>query len=304
MRAALALAVGLAAQTAEAVELDLPPNARLSATASSAADSYAIAVSPWRNGRLDIVVAEGAVQQDAWILPATSLTTLQLLSPLREGLMAEGFRILYECADTTCGGFDFRYALDLLPEPEMHVDLGDYRYLAAERGEERVALVASRSATAGFLHLTHITPAAAVPELPDIAASGDTDADTPAPGPVAAALNATGRAVLEGLVFRTGSALLDDATFPAVTELAEYLQADPAATVVLVGHTDAEGPLEANTLLSRRRAQAVAARLTDTYGIAAGRIRAEGVGYLVPRAPNATPEGRALNRRVEVVRIN
>ncbi|MEM9474399.1 MAG: OmpA family protein [Pseudomonadota bacterium] len=301
MRSALALASWLAAAPAMAVELDLPPTARLSAERQSAADSYAVAVSPWQDGRLEVLVSEGAVRQEAWILPATSLTTLQLIAPLRDALAADGYRILYECADTSCGGFDFRYALDLLPEPDMHVDLGDYRYLAAERDETRVALVASRSATAGYLHVTEINPAIAAPDAPNVQAA----APPPLPsGAIAEALDTAGRAVLEGVSFRTGSALMEDVSLPALVELANYLRAAPDISVVLVGHTDAEGILDANIALSQRRAAAVVERLTTTHGIAPERLRAEGVGYLVPRASNATSEGRALNRRVEVVRAN
>ncbi|MEO1788630.1 MAG: OmpA family protein [Pseudomonadota bacterium] len=303
MKTARALAFSLfAGPAAAAAQIDLPPTARLSAERQSAADSHAIAVSPWRDGRLEVLVTEGAVRQEAYILPATSLTTLQLIAPLRDSLQARGYRILFECADTDCGGFDFRYALDLLPEPDMHVDLGDYRYVAAERAEERIALVASRSATAGYLHITEITPAAAAPDGPTVADGAETP--TPLPGTIGPALNASGRAVLDGLVFRTGSALLDDVAFPALLELANYLRASPATKVVLVGHTDAVGTLEANTALSRRRAQAVVDRLTTAHGIAPNRLSAEGVGYLVPRALNTTSEGRALNRRVEVVRVN
>ena len=72
---------------------------------------------------------------------------------------------------------------------------------------------------------------------------------------------------------------------------------------MLVGHTDAEGSLEANRALSERRALAVVERLVASHGIAPERLRAEGVGYLVPRAPNTTEEGRARNRRVEVVKV-
>lgn len=301
MKAALSLILALTAAPAAAVQLDLPPTAQLSADQQSPADSHAIAVSPWRDGRLEVLVTEGAVRQEAWILPATSLTTLQLIEPLRAGLQARGYRILFECADTDCGGFDFRYALDLLPEPDMHVDLGDYRYLAAERNDERVALVASRSASAGYLHVTAVTPAAAAADAP---ALSDAAATPTRPGAIAPALDTAGRAVLDGLVFRTGSALLDDVAFPALLELANYLRSAPDINVVLVGHTDAEGTLEANAALSRRRAQAVVERLTGAHGIAPGRLSAEGVGFLVPRALNTTAEGRALNRRVEVVRVN
>ena len=79
------------------------------------------------------------------------------------------------------------------------------------------------------------------------------------------------------------------------------LKAEPDLRVALVGHTDAVGSLDANTALSRRRAEAVRDRLVQSYDVAPGRVEAQGAGYLAPRASNLTEAGREQNRRVEVV---
>ena len=71
--------------------------------------------------------------------------------------------------------------------------------------------------------------------------------------------------------------------------------------MVLVGHTDAEGALEGNIALSKRRATAVMERLVSVYGVEAAQVSADGVGFLSPLASNLTADGRAQNRRVEVV---
>ena len=73
---------------------------------------------------------------------------------------------------------------------------------------------------------------------------------------------------------------------------------------MLVGHTDAVGALEGNIRLSKKRAEAVMRRLIDGYGVDPVQLSAEGIGYLSPRASNATEEGRRLNRRVEVVLLS
>ena len=70
----------------------------------------------------------------------------------------------------------------------------------------------------------------------------------------------------------------------------------------MVGHTDNQGGLDYNMDLSRRRAGAVVAALTEQHGIAADRLRPAGVGPLAPAATNDTEEGRSLNRRVELVK--
>ncbi len=70
---------------------------------------------------------------------------------------------------------------------------------------------------------------------------------------------------------------------------------------MLVGHTDAEGALEGNISLSKKRAAAVKARLIDVFGVPEAQIDAQGVGYLVPVASNLTDDGRMMNRRVEAI---
>jgi OmpA-OmpF porin, OOP family len=70
---------------------------------------------------------------------------------------------------------------------------------------------------------------------------------------------------------------------------------------VIVGHTDSQGAYDYNMDLSRRRAEAIAAELAQSYRIARTRLRTAGVGFLAPVGSNATEDGRALNRRVELV---
>jgi OOP family OmpA-OmpF porin len=146
------------------------------------------------------------------------------------------------------------------------------------------------------------SPAAARPvELPAAA-------ETPATGPsakpgVIASLATEGRAVLSDLTFASGSAELDDAAFPSLKELASKLAANPGWKIALVGHTDTLGSAEANMALSQRRAEAVKDRMVNAFGVETTRIEAAGVGFLAPIATNLSPEGRAMNRRVEVVLI-
>ena len=74
-----------------------------------------------------------------------------------------------------------------------------------------------------------------------------------------------------------------------------------ATKVFIVGHTDMQGPVERNRILSRDRAAAVIAALVKDHGITVDRLTAEGVGPLAPAASNVDEAGRAKNRRVEMV---
>ena len=104
-----------------------------------------------------------------------------------------------------------------------------------------------------------------------------------------------------GVLFASGKAeLLPDAQ-AKLSEVANALtQQNPDASIVVEGHTDTQGSPAFNLDLSTRRAQAVRDYLS-THGVAPDRIRAEGLGFSRPLADNKTAEGRANNRRVEIV---
>ncbi len=305
-----------------AITLKFPGPADETRTRAEALTSYRMPVGPFAAGEVPAKLTEGALQQTAWRVQAPGLTTLQLLAPLRDQVTGAGFTILFECEAVGCGGFDFRYGTDVLPEPEMHVDLGDFRYLAAERrtadGPEYLSLIVSRAVDLGFVQVTRVgSDAAPLPEVLLSAGTLGRAERAPAlteggvlPGQVALSAPAGGLAdrirtggaqVLADLVFETGSAALSEGDFPALAELAAFLKANPQARVMLVGHTDATGRLEANTALSRERARSVRDRLVTAFDVPPRQVDAEGVGFLSPRAPNDTEAGRLANRRVEVM---
>ncbi|MEO7475752.1 MAG: OmpA family protein, partial [Gemmatimonadales bacterium] len=84
--------------------------------------------------------------------------------------------------------------------------------------------------------------------------------------------------------------------------LAGLLARHPDWRATIEGHTDSVGTAEANQALSARRADAVRARLVGAHGTDGARLRTAGLGSTRPRESNATIEGRARNRRVELVR--
>ncbi|HCP81373.1 MAG TPA: OmpA family protein [Octadecabacter sp.] len=290
---------------AAAVTLDMPSNATLAAEDVAGLDSYAMPTGPWTPDGFPILTGTGEVRQQAWQVKASGLTTLQLVQPLTEQLAEMGFEVLFSCKDIDCGGFDFRFATPVLPTPAMHVDLGDYRFVATQRvgdgDTELLSILASRSSTAGFIQITRVGASTSGP-----VASADAPAtraiSTPTiTGDLAQTLETVGYFVLSDLTFQTGSAQLGEATFETLDDLAEYLVANPERTVALVGHTDSVGSLDGNIALSKRRAGSVLERLVTTYDIPRRQLEAEGMGYLSPVATNLTEEGREANRRVEVI---
>jgi outer membrane protein OmpA-like peptidoglycan-associated protein len=110
-----------------------------------------------------------------------------------------------------------------------------------------------------------------------------------------------GKEVFHNILFDFGSDQLTSDSYAIIETLSEYLKANPEQDYYIVGHTDNVGTLPANHLLSEKRAKAVLTALTAKYGIPSSQITAHGVGQLSPLAINTSEEGRALNRRVEVV---
>ena len=115
-------------------------------------------------------------------------------------------------------------------------------------------------------------------------------------------INRTGHASVYGIYFDTGKADIKPESDATLKEIAKLLQQDAKLKLHVVGHTDNVGTLASNMDLSRRRADAVAKVLTTQYNIAASRLGAQGVGPLSPVASNDAEEGRAKNRRVELVK--
>lgn len=298
LRAALLLAV--LPLPAAAFSLAFPSNSTEEAVEVSPMDSYALPLGRWTDGAVPTVTVEGEVNRSAWRIDAPGLTTLQILAPLREQLTGAGFTVAFECDTDECGGFDFRFGTEVLPPPAMEVDLGDYRFLSARKGDEAVSLLVSRTAQAGFVQVIRVgPPSEAAPVAPQAAPVAAPSADPPED--LGAELEAAGHVVLSDLTFETGSAQLGAGPYASLAALAAYLTAHPGRKVALVGHTDASGPLDANIALSKRRAASVLERLVGSYGIPRSQLDAEGMGYLAPVASNLTDAGREENRRVEVI---
>lgn len=114
-------------------------------------------------------------------------------------------------------------------------------------------------------------------------------------------LSAAGKVALYGIYFDPNKWDIKPASRPALQEIATLLKKQPALKLHVVGHTDNLGGYEINTVLSKRRAEAVVGSLVKEFGISALRLTANGAAYLAPVASNTTEAGRARNRRVELV---
>jgi len=115
-------------------------------------------------------------------------------------------------------------------------------------------------------------------------------------------LAATGHIAVYGIHFDTGKSDIKPESAAALKEIANLLQQDPKLKLYVVGHTDNVGALASNMELSRQRAAAIVQALTTTHNIAAARLAAFGAGPYSPVGSNDSEDGRAQNRRVELVK--
>jgi len=117
---------------------------------------------------------------------------------------------------------------------------------------------------------------------------------------LSASIAATGKAAVYGIYFDTGKSIVKPESAPSLEQITKLLKQNQNLMLYVVGHTDNVGTLESNLKLSADRADAVVKALI-AKGIAASRLKPAGVGPYCPVASNKTEDGKARNRRVELV---
>lgn len=210
-------------------------------------------------------------------------------------LQRAGFQTLFSCAGQGCGDGNAGWV-------KLNEGFSDYwaqstwaiRQLSAKlsrpSGDVYVSLHAVDSDPANVtLHIIETKPMETGLVTVDAAALGGD-------------LSRTGHVAVYGIYFDTGKADVKPESDATLKEIAKLLQQDLKLKLFVVGHTDNQGTLESNMDLSRRRAAAVVQMLTGKYGVTSARLTGQGVGPLSPVASNDAEEGRAKNRRVELVK--
>ncbi len=304
IRLSAALAIFLACPAA-ALDLELPTTARLTVERNTAPDLYLAPVGVFEGSAVPTVTVEGVVERRAWRIDSPGLTPFQIIRPIRAQLIEAGYEVVLDCAEVTCGGFDFRFATETLPGPNMYVNIRAFHVVTAVQGSvstptEVINILASSAATSAYLQIIRAgADEGWLSAKPSPALSPNIQ--SPTSDNLLDNLSGVGHAVLDDLEFATGSTALGDGPFKSLELLATFLSENPAMRVALVGHTDSVGGLEPNISISRARARSVRERLITVHGVAPDRLDAEGMGYLAPVQSNLTAAGRQSNRRVEVV---
>jgi len=115
-------------------------------------------------------------------------------------------------------------------------------------------------------------------------------------------ISETGKIAVYGIYFDTGKSDIKPESKPTIAEIVKMLKQNSTLKLFVVGHTDSDGKLESNMKLSSDRAASVVKALIEN-GIQAARLKSSGVGPYCPVESNRTEEGKAKNRRVELVEM-
>lgn len=266
---------------------------------------------------------EGQVTRIMYTVPE-GRSPLEVLRNYQQELQKGGFQTLYKCAREACGDDDgrmgeyylypLRNRLNNTPPPGTGRPPGQVSEHALTGAKEQRFLSAKRTGPAGDAYASvyvamgtfdmHPETSGHAIVLLDVIESApmETRMVTVDAGAMAKDVAATGHVALYGIYFDHDKADLKPESAPTIGEIAKFLKQEPKLTLYVVGHTDNVGGYEYNMDLSERRAAAVVKELTAKHGITPARLKPAGTGPLAPVAPNDTEEGRAKNRRVELVK--
>lgn len=242
---------------------------------------------------------EGKVTKISYYLPEDR-STLEVFRNYEDALKAAGFEIIFTCANKECGGRDFNNKV-VEYKSGFGDNYSDQRFLAAkltrDEGDVYVSLYTVKNTSGGGPDRNHIYTEVDVIEVaPMQEAMVTVDASA-----MAEEIFETGSISIYGILFDFDKADIKPESASTIKEIVTLLNNNPDLKLFIVGHTDNKGSLDYNTNLSQKRAEAVVAVLVSEHGIESSRITPKGLAFLAPVASNSTEEGRAKNRRVELV---
>lgn len=294
------------------------PNARLERVAGDKRDA--------RNNSLNLppdpLKVEGRLTRLVYLLPE-GRSQLEVIRGYQQAVKEKGGSTLYECNAGDCGGstraavnqggnetgvINMLYPTDLVSKTSAFCSLDEnivgprYTLLDLPNGGGKAAVLAYQVGEVSAGSECH----AWVGRLITMVVIAETAAreqrmETVKASAVGEGLGRDGRVALYAIQFDTAKADIKPESLPQLAELVTFLQGNPAMKALVVGHTDNQGALDYNIDLSKRRAQAVVGALASA-GVAPARLVAQGVGMAAPLATNESDQGRAKNRRVELVK--
>jgi OmpA-OmpF porin, OOP family len=259
-------------------------------------DEIALPVGPYQNGKISKTERlEGKVTRLIYDNPK-GRSTLEIFRNYQQALAKGGFQTLFACSDTECGDASKG------PLNESVPDFGYWCVASSIQCPEPMRYVAAKlSRSTGDVYAavkvrsegTYLVVVEVKPMQGGMVTVGAKE--------MAADISKMGHVSIYGIYFDTDKSIIKPESKQSIAEIAKLLNEQPSLRLHVVGHTDNVGALPRNMTLSKQRAEAVVNALVSEHKIAGSRLVANGVGPLAPVASNAAEEGRAKNRRVELV---
>lgn len=255
--------------------------------------------------------AEGKRTRALYLAPE-GRSSLEVMRNYTDALTKAGYKPLFECARETCGVEmeDALYASNKqnkllgkqITEYAFTMGVSDQRLFVAELKQGGASsYVTVFAAASGNAAENDIKSRVTVYVEQIQAGKMENRMETVKSSEIQQAMSRDGKVAIYGVLFDTDKADIKPESAPQLEEMGRYLQQNPSVAVYVVGHTDNQGKLDYNLSLSQRRAEAVVTALSTTYKVARTRLVGKGVANLAPVASNQSDEGRAKNRRVELV---
>ncbi|MBP9713438.1 MAG: DUF4892 domain-containing protein [Sterolibacterium sp.] len=266
---------------------------------------------------------EGRRTHLVYLLPE-NIAPLQAIRNYQNEITGKSGKLLFECKANECGGDaarssdggggDQSMAMYLWPENSIKdkpftnghcaqtLRINDQRYAAFELPASKtfVSVLAYSSKDGGNYCKAFSNRTIVVVDVLELKAMAQKMVTVKAEEMVQA-INTQGRVALYGLYFDTAKADVKPESKDTLEQMARLLKNASKLKLLVVGHTDDVGEFSGNMELSKRRAEAVVAALVNQYKVDRKRLTPVGVSFASPMASNDTEEGKAKNRRVELV---
>ena len=247
---------------------------------------------------------EGELTRILYVAPKEA-SVAEVLRNYQRKLESKGFQSVFSCKgnESDCGYWMAGYMENFQPPLMQYAyQIGENRYLSMKKidpaGDMYVSILVYNYKFS-MLDELYNHPIVQL-DVIEVESLDDSKIKVVAAADINKALREKGRIALYGIYFDTAKARLKSESDSTLAEIVKVLNKDAKLRLHVVGHTDNTGSFAANMELSKQRASAVVAALIS-HGINAERLTVNGVSSLAPVASNSTPEGRAKNRRVEIV---
>jgi len=239
-----------------------------------------------------------------YVAPAER-SALEVFANYKEALAKAGMSVVWTCSDTECGAEFSNKAVEL-----MHLSLSNSpeASLGFTLSERPRYVLAKLTRPQGDVHVMVMTADLTDKHRPAVyvmlieSKPMDTGLVTIAANALDQNIMSTGKAVIYGITFDFDKADIKPESKAQLDQIGRLMSNHADLKLAITGHTDNQGAADYNQKLSQRRAEAIVAALVGTYAVTPNRLSAQGMGAASPVASNDTDEGRAKNRRVELVK--